>query len=89
MFSMIPVLSDNNYLPFKRQGGDGQNVFCCHVSVSEKYWVYPKGRAHFEFAFGPLTVSDSVFGCDLRPADPSLMIVEEKLACCGGESCNA
>ena len=86
VFNRIPSLSDKNYLPYKRQGGDGQNVFCCHVAVNEKYWVYPKGRPHFEFAFGPLTVSDSVFGCDLRPADPALMIPEEKPSCCGGSS---
>ena len=83
VFNRIPSLSDKNYLRFKRQGGDGQNVLCCHVSVNEKYWVYPKGRPHFEFAFGPLTVSDTVIGCDLRPADPSLMIPEEQPSCCG------
>lgn len=85
VFNRIPSLSNENYLPYKRQGGNGQNVFCCHVSVNEKYWVYPKGRAHFEFAFGPLTVSDTGFGCDLRPADPALMIPEE-VSCCGGAS---
>lgn len=83
IFNQIPDLADRNYLPYKRQGGDGTNVYCCHVSVNEKYWVYPKGRPHFEFAFGPLVVSDTVFGCDLRPADPSLQIPDEQLACCG------
>jgi hypothetical protein len=85
VFNRIPSLSDKHYLAWKRQGGQGQNVLCCHVSVNEKYWVYPKGRPHFEFAFGPLTVSDSVFGCDLRPADPALMIPEEHTACCANE----
>jgi hypothetical protein len=84
VFNRIPSLSDENYLPYKRQNGDGQKVQCCHVSVNEKYWVYPKGRAHFEFAFGPLTVSDAFFGCDLRPADPALMIPEEQPSCCAG-----
>jgi hypothetical protein len=83
VFNKIPSLSEKNYLPFKRQGGDGQNVYCCHVSVNEKYWVYPKGRPHFEFAFGPLNVSDSAFGCDLRPADPALMMPEQQISCCG------
>jgi hypothetical protein len=86
VFNRIPSLSDENYLPYKRQGGDGHNVQCCHVSVNEKYWVYPKGRPHFEFAFGPLTVSDTLFGCDLRPADPALMIAEEQVSCCAGAS---
>jgi hypothetical protein len=88
VFNRIPSLSGENYLPYKRQGGDGQDVHCCHVSVNEKYWVYPAGRPHFEFAFGPLTVSDTVFGCDLRPADPSLMIPEEQVSCCAGASKN-
>jgi len=83
VFNRIPSLADNNNLPHKRQGGDGKNVYCCHVQVNEKYWVYPKGRPHFEFAFGPLIVSADVFGCDLRPADPSLLMEEEKVACCG------
>jgi len=82
VFNKIPTLSDENYLPFKRQGGDGTTVLCCHVQVNEKYWVYPQGRPHFEFAFGPLVVSETVFGCDLRPADPSLQMPEEKAACC-------
>jgi hypothetical protein len=83
VFNKIPKLADKNHLPFKRQGGDGTNVYCCHVSVNEKYWVYPAGRPHLEFAFGPLLVSDSVFGCDLRPADPSLRIPDQQLSCCG------
>jgi len=83
VFNSIPALAERNFLPVKRQGGNGQNVLCCHVSVNEKYWVYPKGRPHFEFAFGPLVVSESQFGCDLRPADPSLQIPEQQVACCG------
>jgi len=82
-FNKIPDLSEKNNLPFKRQGGDGKDVYCCHVAVNEKYWVYPKGSAHLEFAFGPLVVSDDIFGCDLRPADPSLGIADEVTACCG------
>lgn len=85
-FNKIPGLAENNKLPYKRQGGDGKNVYCCHVQVNEKYWVYPKDLAYFEFAFGPLVVSDQVFGCDLRPADPSLNIPEEQLACCSSDA---
>lgn len=87
VFNKIPLLADSNFMPYKRQGGDGKNVFCCHVQVNEKYWVYPTGHAHFEFAFGPLLVSTDVFGCDLRPADPSLMMPEEKVPCCSSSSC--
>jgi len=86
LFNKIPELSEKNHLPFKRQGGDGKDVYCCHVAVNEKFWVYPRGNAHLEFAFGPLVVSDDIFGCDLRPADPSLGLAEEVTACCGNSS---
>ena len=86
VFNKIPTLAERHYLPVKRQGGDGQNVLCCHVSVNEKYWVYPKGRPHFEFAFGPLVVSESLFGCDLRPADPSLQMSEQTVSCCSSDN---
>jgi len=57
------------------QGGTGQPVFCCHVQVAEKHWLYPgseDGTAGIplEFAFGALTVTPGQSGCDLRPSDP-------------------
>ncbi len=57
------------------QGGSGKAVFCCHVSVSEKHWLFPRdggsvNRAPVELPFGPLTVQADKSGCDLRPSDP-------------------
>jgi hypothetical protein len=59
------------------QGGDGKLVYCCHITVSAKHWVYPKkieGRSAVpvEIAFGPLTINPDKSGCDLRPSDPRL-----------------
>jgi hypothetical protein len=83
-FNTIPLLAKTANLPCKRQGGDGKQVFCCHVQVNEKYWVYAPYNPYLEFAFGALIVSEDVFGCDLRPADPALGLWEEKVACCTG-----
>ena len=57
------------------QGGAGRPVFCCHVEVAEKLWVYPPLEASrwtrpIELAYGPLIVKGEMLGCDLRPIDP-------------------
>jgi alkylhydroperoxidase/carboxymuconolactone decarboxylase family protein len=85
-FNEIPRLASALGWPVRKQGGEGKKVYCCHVQVNEKYWVYPPEGVYWEFAFGQLIVSDKVFGCDLRPADPSLALPEEILACCGSEN---
>ncbi len=59
------------------QGGDGKLVYCCHVTVSAKHWLYPpeaQGRRPpcIEVAYGPLAVQSGKSGCDLRPSDPAL-----------------
>jgi alkylhydroperoxidase/carboxymuconolactone decarboxylase family protein len=50
-------------------------VYCCHVEVGAKHWVYPpaqSGRAaSIEFAFGALKINGTSMGCDLRPIDPA------------------
>lgn len=55
------------------QGGE-RAVFCCHVSVARKHWLYPTCGAlagtPIEFAWGALTVHAGASGCDLRPAPP-------------------
>lgn len=65
------------------QGGD-RPVFCCHVSVARKHWLYPTAGAlsgvPIEFAWGPLTVHADAAGCDLRPAPPGI-------ACIAGSGC--
>lgn len=83
-FSKIPQIACLHQWPSKKQGGDGRKVYCCHVQVNEKYWVYPPEGVFWEFAFGKLLVSDENFGCDLRPADPALGLPEpDALGCCG------
>jgi hypothetical protein len=83
-FQKIPCLATSKEWPSRKQGGDGKKVSCCHVQVNEKYWVYPPGSVYLEFAFGRLFVNENSFGCDLRPADPSLNIAEEDgNTCCG------
>ncbi|KGQ18784.1 hypothetical protein LF41_317 [Lysobacter dokdonensis DS-58] len=58
-----------------QQGGD-RPVFCCHVSVARKHWLYPTCGAlagtPIEFAWGALTVHSDQAGCDLRPAPPGV-----------------
>jgi hypothetical protein len=59
------------------QGGKGRPVYCCHIEVAEKRWIYPPPRPNgcgipLEFAFGPLKMNDSKAGCDLRPSMPAL-----------------
>lgn len=75
-FDAIPAIADRHGYPRSAQGGAGKAVFCCHVSVAEKHWVYPaRAGARLvpvEFAFGPLVVNTGSSGCDLRPSDPSL-----------------
>ena len=61
------------------QGGKGRPVYCCHIQVAAKHWVYPpeakKGlRIPLEFAFGPLKSNGSDAGCDLRPAAPGTVL---------------
>lgn len=57
------------------QGGKGRPVYCCHIEVAEKRWVYPPRKPHgsgipLEFTFGPLKMNDFKAGCDLRPSSP-------------------
>lgn len=76
VFDAIPAIADRLGYPRSSQGGAGKAVFCCHVSVAEKHWVYPtrgtQRLAPLEIAFGPLIVDTGSSGCDLRPSDPSL-----------------
>lgn len=85
IYNAIPAIATEHEWPVKKQGGEGKKVYCCHVQVNEKYWVYPQQHVYYEFAFGKLLVSEEVFGCDLRPVDPALGIAQESLACCGAD----
>ncbi len=72
------------------QGGADHPVYCCHVEVAEKHWLYPPDEgAHtgvpLEFAYGALKVNPDKMGCDLRPANPD-KIDSASIPCCGVEA---
>jgi len=75
IFEQAPSVADEQGFPRASQGEPGKAVFCCHVSVTAKHWVYPtkdgKRLVPVELAFGPLVVNKELSGCDLRPTDPS------------------
>jgi hypothetical protein len=88
-FDAIPYLASKAGWPTVSQGGGGKAVFCCHVQVSAKHWVYPRGTQAglsipLEFAYGPLVVSETTSGCDLRPADPMTVPAGAAVSSCGG-----
>ena len=90
IYNEIPSLAGLKEWTVVKQGGGGKKVYCCHVQVNEKYWVYPPDSIYWEFAFGNLIVSETVFGCDLRPADPALGLPEQNTqGCCGTEENNS
>jgi len=72
LFNAIPYLATKAGWATVPQGGNGKAVFCCHVQVNAKHWVFPRKsrRIPLEFAFGPLVINEVMSGCDLRPADP-------------------
>ena len=68
------------------QGGQGKPVYCCHVEVAEKHWLYPPQKSSrwtrpIEFAYGALKVNASSMGCDLRPIDPAHPLAAKVPAC--------
>ena len=73
LYEDTPALARRAGWPWKSQGGGGRVVFCCHSMVAEKYWVYPPPEGSrwtrpFEFAYGPLQISQEMNGCDLAPS---------------------
>jgi len=88
-FDAIPYLASKAGWSTVSQGGGGKAVFCCHVQVSAKHWVYPRGSRTdlaipLEFAYGPLLVSETQSGCDLRPPDPQMIGAVTVVSCCSG-----
>jgi hypothetical protein len=74
-FEAVPVKAGAAGWSHVPQGAPGKPVFCCHIEVGRKYWVYPAGTAcapgiPLEFALGPLKINAQSSGCDLRPARP-------------------
>lgn len=88
VFDALPSMAVVDGIPHASQGGPGKPVFCCHVEVSEKHWLYPSNAGEhpaipLEFAYGPLKVNPDTSGCDLRPADPSRVDPASIPSCCG------
>jgi diadenosine tetraphosphatase ApaH/serine/threonine PP2A family protein phosphatase len=74
-FDDVPLIATRAGWLEEPQGGAGRAVSCCHAHVSAKHWVYPpaddeRWRRPIEMAFGPLTITREMSGCDLRPIDP-------------------
>ena len=75
VFDAAPAIAKRDGWRHKPQGGDGKPVYCCHVEVGAKHWVYPPANSAFtvpiELAFGALKINGESMGCDLRPIDPA------------------
>jgi hypothetical protein len=74
-FEDVPARAGARGWSHVAQGSRGRPVYCCHVEVGRKHWVYPAGDASsegipLEFAFGALKINPLASGCDLRPARP-------------------
>jgi len=89
-FDALPAVAGNLNWAHTAQGGEGRPVYCCHVEVAEKHWLYPPDENEYngiplEFAYGALKVNPDKMGCDLRPANPD-KIDPASISCCGTES---
>jgi alkylhydroperoxidase/carboxymuconolactone decarboxylase family protein len=74
LFDGAPDIAKQHGWRHKQQGGNGTPVYCCHVEVGAKHWVYPPAgsnkTASIELAHGALEINSESMGCDLRPIDP-------------------
>jgi alkylhydroperoxidase/carboxymuconolactone decarboxylase family protein len=89
-FDALPAAAETLNWALASQGGPDRPVYCCHVEVAEKHWLYPpdEGERHgvpLEFAYGALKVNPDKMGCDLRPANPE-KIDPASISCCGVET---
>lgn len=89
-FDALPDVAGNLQWAHMSQGGVDRPVYCCHVEVAEKHWLYPPDEnghtgVPLEFAYGALKVNPDKMGCDLRPANPE-KIDPASVSCCGAES---
>lgn len=86
-FDALPGAAAELQWAHASQGGEDRPVYCCHVEVAEKHWLYPPddgGRPGIplEFAYGALKVNPDKMGCDLRPANPG-KVDPASIPCCG------
>src|SRR5262245_21715516 len=89
-FDSLPAAAQTLNWALASQGGPDRPVYCCHVEVAEKHWLYPPDEAEhigipLEFAYGALKVNPDKMGCDLRPANPE-KIDPASISCCGSET---
>jgi alkylhydroperoxidase/carboxymuconolactone decarboxylase family protein len=89
-FDELPAVAGTLKWAHTSQGGEGRPVYCCHVEVAEKHWLYPPDENGYtgiplEFAYGALKVNPDKMGCDLRPANPD-KIDPASISCCGEAS---
>jgi alkylhydroperoxidase/carboxymuconolactone decarboxylase family protein len=97
VFDRLPETAEALAWRLASQGGPGKPVYCCHMEVAEKHWVYPPDEAAgrpgipLEFAYGALKVNPDKSGCDLRPADPGKVdpAALAAVSCCGAEGGHA
>jgi hypothetical protein len=85
-FDALPAIAQKLNWEHVAQGDPDKPVYCCHVEVAEKHWLYPPDEnGHpgipLEFAYGPLKVNPEKMGCDLRPANPS-KVDPASIPCC-------
>lgn len=74
-FVELPSKADSLGWGHIPQGGKGRPVYCCHIEVAAKHWIYPPDGmtgpgVPLEFAYGPLKGNGAKAGCDLRPSAP-------------------
>ncbi len=94
-FDALPGVAGTLNWGHASQGGPDRPVYCCHVEVAEKHWLYPPDESApdsanegdrpgipLEFAYGALKVNPDKMGCDLRPANPE-KIDPASISCCG------
>jgi alkylhydroperoxidase/carboxymuconolactone decarboxylase family protein len=89
-FDALPGAASTLNWAHASQGGPDRPVYCCHVEVAEKHWLYPSDEGThagipLEFAYGALKVNPDKMGCDLRPANPE-KIDPASISCCGAET---
>lgn len=89
-FDALPSVAETLDWKLASQGGPDRPVYCCHVEVAEKHWLYPPDEhGHpgipLEFAYGELKVNPDKSGCDLRPANPDKVdpAALSSVSCCG------
>jgi hypothetical protein len=93
-FDALPEAAGTLSWAHASQGGVDRAVYCCHVEVAEKHWLYPPDESAdegqhtgipLEFAYGTLKLNPDKMGCDLRPAHPE-KIDPASISCCGAET---